>query len=253
LIRLCLAPALAVLVAILCAGAVAAPKEEVEQVTTTLPTLNPGQTAWVSTLWRGASSDATSFELTAHEPKGITISYPENTGSYSSLYKSSTLLAADTDYASIKVHVADNVVGDERIKLTLNYELAGKKVNQKADVTLPVVAFTGPAVEQVTTSVGPVKAGSAAWVSVAYKANKPGVTDARLTAQVPAGASVTYPNEGTSTGFAADANLSVGETDSASFKIDTGTLAPGSHELQLDLSYGDGQSLPGTVALEVSE
>ena len=93
----------------ICGAAVAAqPADDITQVTTTLPALNPGQTAWVSTLWRGASEDATSFELTVVQPipKGITVSYPENTGSFSSLYKESTLLAGDTDYSSIKCRSA---------------------------------------------------------------------------------------------------------------------------------------------------
>ncbi len=119
-------------------------------------------------------------------------------------------------------------------------------------VTLPVVDATGPTVEQVTTSVGPIPARTAQWVSVAYKANKPGVTDASLEVTPPAGATVTYPNEQTSTGFATDSTLSVGETDSASFKIATGTLRPAAYELGLDLAYGRGQHLPGTVTLVVS-
>ena len=90
-------------------------------------------------------------------------------------------------------------------------------------------------------------------VDVSYKANKPGVTDAQLTATPPAGATVSYPNDGNSSGFAADSTLSVGETDHASFKIDTGTLAPGSYEVELDLVYGNGgQHLPGTLTLTVS-
>ena len=46
-----------------------------------LPALNPGQGAWVSTLWRGASADATSSELTVVQPipQGVSVSYPENT------------------------------------------------------------------------------------------------------------------------------------------------------------------------------
>ena len=64
LIRLRYVSALAVLAVAVCAGAAAAPKEEVELVTTTLPTLNPGQTAWVSTLWRGTSQDV----MSAFEP-----------------------------------------------------------------------------------------------------------------------------------------------------------------------------------------
>jgi hypothetical protein len=68
----------------------------------------------------------------------------------------------------------------------------------------------------------------------------------------PAGATVTYPNSGTSSGFAANADLSVGYTDYASFKIDTASLKPGSYTIGLDLSYGNGTHLPGSVTLVVS-
>ena len=239
----------------ICGAAVAAkPPEDVEQITTTLPELNPGETAWVATLWRAPSEDATSFELTVVQPipNGISVSYPENTGSFSSLYKQSTLLAGDTDYSSIKLQVGPSVVGAQQIKLNVEYQIAGKKQKQKVDVTLPVVEFSGPAVEQLTSTVGPIQASSAEYVDVSYKANKPGVTDARLTATPPAGATVSYPNDGLFSGLAADSTLSVGETDHASFRIDTGTLTPGNYEVELDLAYGNGQHLLGTVALTVS-
>jgi len=105
----------------------------------------------------------------------------------------------------------------------------------------------------LTSTAGPIPAGSAGWVDVSYKANKPGVTHAQLTATPPAGATVSYPNDGSSSGFAADSTLSVGETDYASVKIHTGTLAPGSYKVELDLVYGNGgQHLPGTLTLTVS-
>ena len=250
-------PVLAALALLFGVGGAVAAKPSTDDIaleTTTFPALNPGQTAWVSTLWRGASEDATSFELTIVEPvpKGISFSYPENTGGLSSLYKESTLLAADTDYSSVKLQVGDSVVGSQQIKLNVEYELGGKKQKQKVAVTLPVVEASGPTVEQLTSSVGSIKAGAAQFVEVSYKANKPGVTDARLTATAPAGATIIYPNEGSSSGFAADSTLSVGETDHASFKISTGTLAPGSYKIELDLSYGNGQHLPGTVSLTVN-
>ena len=79
------------------------------------------------------------------------------------------------------------------------------------------------------------------------------MTHAQLTAEPPAGATVSYPNGASFSGLAADSTLSVGETDHASFRIDTGTLAPGSYEVELDLIYGNGgQHLPGTVTLTVS-
>ena len=210
--------------------------------------------------WRGTSQDVAEFKLTADPPKGVSVSYPENTGGYSSLYKDSTLLAGDTDYASLKVIVGDDVLGEETITVNVEYRLGnsgngngnGKKVKLKRELTLPVAAFEGPAVEQLTTSAGPITAGTAEWVEVSYTANTPGVTDARLTVTPPAGATVIYPNEGSSAGLSADPNLSVGETDHASVKIDTGSLTPGSYTLQLDLAYGAGEHMQGTAALEVS-
>ncbi len=44
----------------------------------------------------------------------------------------------------------------------------------------------------------------------------------------------------TSTGLAAGADLSVGQTDYASFKTDTGSLKPGTYTLGLNLTYGNG-------------
>jgi hypothetical protein len=252
--------AVAGLLVVCCSVASAAPHgNEIELVTTTLPTLNPGQTAWVSTLWRGTDSDSTEFKLTAEPPQGSTVSYPENTGSYSSLYKDSTLLAGDTDYAALKITVADDASGTQTIKLNVEYRAGnngngngqGAKVKLNASLPLPVVAFNGPAVEQLTSSVGPLKAGEAKFVDISYKANKPGVTNARLTATAPEGATVIYPNDGTFAGFADDPDLSVGETDHASFKIDSGSLKPGSYTLQLDLAYGSGQHVPGTATLQV--
>ena len=77
------------------------------------------------------------------------------------------------------------MLGNEQIKLNVEYQLEGKKEKQKVDVTLPVVEATGPTVEQLTHTGGPIQAGSAGWVDVSYKANKPGVTDAQLTASHP--------------------------------------------------------------------
>ena len=206
----------------------------------------------MSTLWRGTTEDAAAFELTAEPERGSTVSYPENTGDFSSLSKQSTLLAGDTDYSSLKVRVGDNALGNQRIELHVVYQLAGKKQKLTEDVTLPVVEATGPAVEQLSQTAASIPSGSAAWIDVSYKANNPGVTDVRLTATAPAGATVTYPNDGTSSGLAADSTLSVGETDHASFKLHTGRLAPGSHEIVLDLAYGTGQHLPGALTVTVS-
>jgi hypothetical protein len=240
---------------------------DVTLTTSTLPTLRPGQTAWVSTLWTGAPVDATSFTLRATAPSGITISYPSNTGSYSSLYKQSTLLAADTDYAALKVAVGPNVIGNQTITLAVAYTLGESRsggsyggsssgrstpVTKNLTVTLPVVAATGPAAQLVTTSVGPIKSGAAQYVQISYKGVKPGLTGVAVTVtSKPAGLTVTYPGDRSSSSLSQDSTLDVDETDSAAVRLDTGTLAPGSYPLGVDFAYGANQHVTGTVTLVV--
>jgi hypothetical protein len=260
---------LACLAAVLGGGAVAVAasgSSDVTLTTSTLPTLHPGQTAWVSTLWTGASVDATSFLLRATGPTGITISYPANTGIYSSLYKQSTLLAGDTDYAAFKVAVGASVIGNQTITLSVAYALASSRsqgesqggsgrsspVVKNLTVTLPVVAATGPAAELLTKTVGPIKSGAAQYVQISYKGVKPGLTGVAVTVTTkPAGLTVTYPGDRTSSSLSQDATLDVDETDSAAVRLDTGTLAPGSYPLGVDFAYGSGQHVGGTLTLTV--
>lgn len=239
------------------AGAAGAPKS-VALTTVTLPELHPGQTAWVSTLWKGGNTDAGSFVLRATGPSGISISYPANTGGYSSLYKQATLLADDTDYAALKVTVGADVIGSQTISLALSYDEAkgnsGKTtaVVKNLTVTLPVVAATGPAAQKLTTAVGPLKSGSAGYVEVAYKGVKPGLTGVSVTVTTkPAGLTVTYPGDRSSSGLSHDSTLDVDETDSAAIRLDTGQLAPGSYQLGLDFAYGAGQHVADTLTLVV--
>jgi hypothetical protein len=67
-----------VALAVVCAGAAAAGlhADEIELVTTALPTLHPGQAAWVSTLWRGHVPGRRHFKLTVDAPRGVSVSYP---------------------------------------------------------------------------------------------------------------------------------------------------------------------------------
>lgn len=244
------------------AAVAAAGPEDVTLTTTTLPTLHPGQTAWVSTLWTGGERDAGSFVLRATGPPGVSISYPANTGSYSSLYKESTLLAHDTDYAALKIVVGADVVGAQTIALTVSYVEAAKGKSGKGkakavvknlQVVLPVVEATGPAAQILTTTVGPLASGTAGFVEVSYKGVKPGLSGVAVTiTSKPAGLTVTYPGDRSSSGLSQDSTLDVDETDSAAIRLDTGKLAPGSYPLGVDLAYGAGQHVVGSLTLVVS-
>ena len=240
------------------AGAAPAAKS-VALTTVTLPVLHPGQTAWVSTLWKGGTSDTASFVLRATGPPGVTISYPANTGDHSSLYKQATLLADDTDYSALKVALGPGVIGDQTIQLALSYDdpqgKSGKvtAVTKALTVTLPVVAASGPAAQLMTTTVGPLRSGNAGFVEVSYKGVKPGLAGVAVTVvSKPASLGVSYPGDRPSSGLSRDSTLDVDETDTAAIRLDTKGLAPGSYPLGIDFAYGGGQHLAGSVTLVVS-
>ena len=231
----------------ICGAAVAAqPADDITLVTTTLPALNPGQTAWVSTLWRGASEDATSFELTVVQPipKGITVSYPENTGSHSSLYKQSTLLAGDTDYSSIKLQVGDAVLGERADQAERRIPACREEAEAEGGRHPAGRRGHRPDRRAADAHRRPDQGRFRRMGRRQLQGKQAGRDRRPADRDPPAGATVSYPNDGSSSGFAADSTLSVGETDHASFKLDTGTLAPGSYEVELDLIYGNGAASP---------
>jgi hypothetical protein len=262
-------PLAAAVALFLAAAAPAVDRTGVTLVSSTLPTLTPGETAWVTTLWRGADADAGSFQLTASAPAGTTVSYPTNTGAFSSLSKQATLLAGDTDYAALKIRVGDAASGSQRIDLTVSYVPGSRsggygsgsggygsggygRTTEQLQVTLPVVAATGDAVRLLTTSVGPVKAGTAQFVQVSLQGVKPGVTNVAVKVTDPGGATVSYPGDRSSTSLSQDGTLDVGETDTAAFRVDAAKLTPGSYRLGIDIAFGSGQRLPGALTLVVS-
>jgi hypothetical protein len=126
-------------------------------------------------------------------------------------------------------------------------------VSKSLTVTLPVVAATGAAAQLLTTTVGPITAGTAQYVQLSFKGVKPRVTGVAVTiATKPAALVVTYPGDRASSSMSQDSTLDVDETDTAAVRLDTANLAPGSYPLGVDLAYGSNQHVTGTVTLVVS-
>ena len=235
------------------------PNQDITSLTTTLPAMHPGQTAWVSTLWQGANKDADSFRMTATS-SGASISYPTNTGSYSSLWGSSTLSASATDFAALNVTVNDSVTQAITITLTVNYDLHQNNGNsnttpktQTLQVSLPVTVVSGPAITALTTTLGPVAKGTTTWQQFSVRGEKPGVT--ALTAQVsaPAGITIGYPAGKTDTSPSQLSTLNVGTTDYFAFQIAVGSsVAAGSYNLTVTMTYGSAQTQTAVVPLSVT-
>lgn len=77
-------------------GAAAAPKDDgLSMVVPTLAPMLPGQQGWLSAMW-SATKDVCDVKITVAGP-GLTVSYPANTTTYTSLYTNSALATGNLD------------------------------------------------------------------------------------------------------------------------------------------------------------
>jgi hypothetical protein len=233
--------------------------QDIQLTTTTLPALRAGETAWVSTLWEGANFTAHNFRMIATSD-GATIEYPANTATYSSLYESSDLLSKATDFAALKVTIDDDATGVVTVHLHVTYDLDHNNgtdpqptaETRDVDVTIPVESYTGPAITVLTDSLGPVARGDSAWVEFSVRGESAGITSLRAMATGPEGISVSYPGAATSSGVNAGTGLGIGETDFFGFSIEAGNVAPGTHDLSVTMTYGNGAEQSVIVPLVVT-
>jgi hypothetical protein len=234
---------------------------KVRLLTSSLPAMSPGQSGWVSLNWQAAKWDATSFQVTASETTGaVKISYPENTGSYSSLYRESFLLAGGVDYTSFYLQVSPDARDAVEILFRVSYEQrngkgsgsnATKRVVEEIPLEVPLVEAGANAVAVATTSVT-ASASTPAWQKIDLSAVGPGVTSVRVTVTGPDGLVVGYPGDRTESGLNADANLDVGETDFAAVRLDAARLGPGRYGIVVVVEYGRSQSVRREIELGVT-
>lgn len=206
----------------------------------------PGQSGWVSTLW-GAAADICNVRVTA-AGSGLTVTYPTNTSTYTSLSKGDALAAGQTDYAAFKVDVPHAAMISLK-SLTLNYSYTDKTAGATTCVgtartgstvaILPIVSLTGDAVTQKTTSVSVPKS-SPVWSQIVFSARKSGVDDLKITVSGgPAGLGVSYPADRTYTQLNDAANLPIGADDYAAVKFDATKVASGTYFLTVTETFGN--------------
>jgi hypothetical protein len=222
--------------------------------------MHPGQTAWVSTLWSGMNKAADNFKLTATS-SGATISYPTNTATYSSFYGSSTLWNNATDFAALKVRINDNATSTVTLNLTATYDLRNNNGNNSSptpitenlQVMVPVETVTGVSIGVNTSSLTAVARASEAWQQVSVTGRKPGVTNLTATVSAPAGITISYPADGTTSGLSRSSTLDVDTTDFFAFKTAVGTnVTPGRYNVTVTMIYGSGQQQAATVSMVVA-
>lgn len=238
----------------------------------TLAPMQPGQQGWVSAMW-SANVDVCDTQMTISASGSgslPTFTYPSNTATYSSFYTSSALAAGNLDYVAFKVAVPASLTASS-VKLTLNVtyqqlppgqikkdddlkvkkvDCKGPKGNMQVSATLPILAGTDPAVVQRTTAVT-VPRSTPAWAHLAFRGNRPNLTNFRVALAPPAGLSVSYPGEGTSAGLNSHVDLPVAEDDYVAVRLDTHGLAPGDYRVPVKATYTGG-SFDGELTVTVT-
>jgi hypothetical protein len=237
--------------------------------TSVASTMLPGQQGWIALNWKGsAAADACDFRVTAAGTDGVTVTYPSSrTGT--SGYTDSTLSQNELDYTALNVSVPPTLLLASVLTLTVDYgpcspgnsdgngigNANGQKTHMVLVGTLPVLPNLGPAVTQVTTTAGPVKAGAISWVDVSYKGASPSLTNFSVKATDGGPFTVGYANEATTAKLSEGATLGVLKTDHVSIRLDATTVPTGTYNLKLQASYGSGLTsgvLSGVLAVTVT-
>jgi hypothetical protein len=236
----------------------------------------PGQQGWVSTMWTTTAA-VCNVRATA-SGTGLKATYPTNTSTFASLYKSDTLEAGQIDYTAFNLAVdTAQASGTAMLTISLTYTERNKSNNnpgndnntenddkgegtpkecigpqRKASVTasVPIVAATGEAVVQKTSTVT-VTRSTPVWTQIAFQAGRTGLADFRVSLDAPAGLSVVYPGEKTSAGLNLSTSLAVGHDDFVAVRFDAADLAPGSYDVPVRATYAGG-TFTGTLKLVVT-
>jgi hypothetical protein len=216
----------------------------------------PGQQGWLAALWT-ATVDVCDVQVTVAGP-GLTVTYPANTGTYTSFYTASALATGNIDYTAFNVTVPASVTAPVTLTLTVSYnelpagqlkkddDLKTKKVDCKgpkggetATATLPVYPSTSAAIIQKTVSASVPKS-MPTWTNITFRGTRPNLANFRVTLSPPTGLTVVYPGDGTSSGLHAGTALPVGADDYAAVRLDASGLATGTYQVPVHVSYTGG-------------
>jgi len=242
--------------------AAAAPKpnvdKEVELTNYETAAIVAGDSAWIALNWHGGSGDAENFQLVVKKPEaGVEVRYPDNTGTYTSLWADDTLSDGEYDFTAVHVTVPYAAGSDIKLQFVLTYERDGKQKSAVFNVRVPVVQYSGGEdLQQVTASLGEVTLGDSAWVGVSYAGLAPRLDDFQLTITDAGGLPIVYPADGTSTSLHHNARLEDGETDIARFRIDAYDIPAGTYTIAIRATYrkdAAAAELAGSVTLAIVE
>lgn len=226
-----------------------------------VPPMLAGQQGWIGTTWI-ATDDVCDVQVTASAP-GLTVSYPSNTATYSSLFQNSSMLDGGIDFTAFNVTLSPTASGTITISLNVSYRVVpnghsgdpawcrgASRTTSTTTVTMLVLPYSGPAFTQRTTAVA-VAQKSPAWAKLSFAGYLPGLTAFKVALTPPSGLIATYPGSATSAGLNAAGTLPVGYEDYASVYLDATAMKTGTYTVPITVTSGAGTAA-GTVQLTVS-
>ncbi len=230
-----------------------------------VPAVTAGDTVWIALTWRAEGVEARNFRVVAARARGVDVSYPANTGTYSSLMGDDTLSDGEMDFTSLRLSVPYDAPRRAEIELEVTYEVDGRTVRgvmvgksrrprDEVKLKIRVQRYSGADVAQVDLDPQAVVAGAGGWVDIAYTGYAPRVDDFRVVVTDAAGLALEYP-QGSYTSLVHDAVLEDGETDVARVYVDTSGVAPGDYVLTVEATWskaGSPGSLVGSVPVTVT-
>jgi hypothetical protein len=200
---------------------------------------------------------------------GLAISYPTNTGGYTSFYTASALATGNIDYTAFNVTVPATVTNSLALTLSVSYNqlppgqikhdddlktkkvvCSGPKGAETVTATLPVIPSTGAAVIQKTVAASVPKS-TPTWTTITFRGMQPNLANFRVTLTPPSGMTVVYPGDGTSSGLHAGTALPVGQDDYTAIRLDASGLRTGTYQVPVHATYTGG-SFDGQLTLSVT-
>jgi hypothetical protein len=243
-------------------------KSNVRAVTTSTAALAPGQAAWVTVVW-AADQTVGDWSTTVSAPAGVAVTYPTTRGGGdTSLYGSATLVGTTTDFTAFRLAVPYTQRTSFPVVLTSTYTRCGDNGQCKdqgigndgrtgtttATVTVPVVAATGAAFTQDTTTVT-AAAGTSTFAKIAFTGGQTELAGFTVRAGVlPAGLQVSYPGDRPTSSLNGGSDLHGRTADYVSVRFDATGLAPGRYVIPFTVSYTAAAPVTaaGTVTLVLS-
>ena len=241
------------------AQAAKADSNGVKAVTSKTADFAPGQSAWVSVVWKSTQT-VTDWSTTVSAPAGVTVTYPTTRGGTdTSLSASDTLVGKVRDFTAFRLSVPYTQTSNFKITVTSTYRLtvegAGtEQFTYSTEITVPVKAASGTAYAQKTSRLA-MEAGSVGWAQLTFQAGKGDLGNFTVElGELPEGLTVTYPGDGTHAGLHRSSDLIGRTTDHVAIRLDATNLAKGNYRIPMTIRYqaATAQTAEGTVTLDVS-